>query len=70
MQNGDNLCEILKTCLNYPTLCPHSSGTKCDRHKLILSAERGGKSSCTIQYGIRSTFTKTGVITAEPSYHV
>ncbi len=40
IQNGKNWCKILKP------LCPHISGTKCDRHKLIFSAERGG---CTIQ---------------------
>ncbi len=26
-----------------PTLCPLISGTKCDRHKLIFSAERVGQ---------------------------
>ncbi len=50
------------------TLCPCISGTKCDR----LSAERGGQSDLVAPYDmdqLRSTITKMGVITAEPSYH-
>ncbi len=47
-------------------------GTKCDRHKLIFSVERGGQSDLVQPYNrnqIGLTITKTGVITMEPSYH-
>ncbi len=32
---------------NRPTLGPNISGTKCERDKLIFSAERGGQSDCS-----------------------
>ncbi len=32
-----------------PTLCPRISRTKCDRHKLIISAERGGQLDHTME---------------------
>ncbi len=34
--------KYLKLVQIRPSLCPCISGTKCDRHKLIFSAERGG----------------------------
>ncbi len=33
-----------------PTLYPCISGTKCDRHKLIISAERGDQSDLVTPY--------------------
>ncbi len=55
-----------------PSLCPRISGTKCDRHKLIFSAERGDQSDLFAPYNrdqIGSSITKMGVIATEPSYH-
>ncbi len=52
-----------------PNLCPHISGTKCDRHKQIFYAERGGKSDLVAPYHrdqIGSSTAKMGVITTEP----
>ncbi len=62
--------KSLKLAYIRPTLCPHISGTKCDRHKLIFSAERGGQSDLVAPYNrdqMGSTITETRVITAEPS---
>ncbi len=59
--------KSLKLVYIRPTLCPCISGTKCDRHKLIFSADRGGQSYNRDQIG--STITKTGVINMEPFYH-
>ncbi len=64
--------KSLKLVLIRPSLCPLISGTKCDRHKLIFSAERGGQSDLVAPYNrdqIRLTITKMGVITTELSYH-
>ncbi len=54
-----------------PTLGPSISGTKCDRDKLIFSAEREGQSDFAEVYnwdpiGLK---IKKGVITVEPPYH-
>ncbi len=45
------------------------SGTKCDRHKLIISAESEGQSDLVTPYNrnqIGLTITKMGVITPLP----
>ncbi len=55
-----------------PPLWAYISGTKCDWHKLIFSAERRGQSDLVVPYNrdqIRSTITKMVVMTAEPSYN-
>ncbi len=55
------------------TLGPSISGTKCDRDKPIISTERGGQSYCvevSNRDSIGLKMAKTGVITAEPPYHV
>ncbi len=64
MEKSD--AKSLKLVKIRPILCPCISGTKCDRHKLIFSAERGGQSNRVAPYNrdqIGSTITKTGVIT-------
>ncbi len=55
-----------------PTLGSSISGTKCDRDKPIVSAERGGQSDCVEVYNrdsIGLKIPKTEAITAEPPYH-
>ncbi len=44
MQNAQKLLNSTFWWTIRPTLNPSISGTKCDRDKRIISAERGGKS--------------------------
>ncbi len=64
--------KYLKLVSIRPTIYTCICETKCDRHKLICFAERGGQSDLVVPYNrdqIGLPITKTEVITAEPSYH-